>query len=434
MSYFKTEKLRLAGALAIATFLWSAGLIVAGVLLPVSAVHAVECESRVVYSVNGNTTESSEVLPAPFTHEFDSGARWEFCLSFDTHSGLVVNNLSYGPPNEPLTEVLREASLGQILFKYDEDIEASHVLSQNAIGGSNLIQTDPGFCDNGELLSVPGTAGNSNICQRERDINTMIQIRNQTPLRRHEMSLHSWAQVGVFIYQSIWRLSEDGEITPALHLQGRLARFTADRRYGTPVNGHDRLASNATVVTNWRLDFNIGGSTSADVIEEIEFPGLAAENALRRPLVSREVTTESFRSVDRDLFRGWLIRDSEISAVENGATRIGYYLDPQTSGYAYQSRRYNWPTFDLAVTRANGCERLASFNPGRADGCGISLDFYTNGEALANQDSVVWFSLARHLVPRSEDTPAIGSLAAEFKMIPFDWSRYTPFNPPVDEP
>ncbi len=409
------------------------GLFALFYLLPTTTALAVDCEARQVYSVSGNQTQITQVQPDSFTHEFESGARWEFCLSFDTHNGLVINNLSYGAPNEPLLEVLREASLGQILFKYDEDIEGSHVLSDNAIGTTDLLQAGPGFCDNGDLLSVPGPTTDSNICRRQRELNTMIQMRNVTPLPRHEMSLHSWSQVGTFIYQSIWRFSEDGEITPALHLQGRLSRFTADRRYGTPVAGNERLASNATVVANWRLDFNIGGDTSPDVIEEIEFPGLAGVDALRRPLVSREVTNESFRRVDRDLFRGWLIRDSQISAIENGTTRIGYYLDPQTSGYSYQSRRYNWPSFDVAVTRANHCERLASFNTGRADGCAISLDFYTNGEVLSNQDSVVWFSLARHLVPRSEDSPAIGSLAAEFKMIPFDWSRYTPFNPPIDE-
>lgn len=435
-----------------------AALIICAALLPLSVAQAVDCQSRLVYSVNGNDTQTTQVMPTAVTHEFDSGARWEYCLSFDTHSGLVFNNLSYAAPDEPLREILSEASLGQILFKYDEDTEASHVLSDNEIGAADLMPTGPGFCDDGALVSVPGTHGSSNICQRQRAVNTMIQINDNTPVIRHEMSVHSWAQVGTFIYQSIWRFSEDGEITPALHLQGRLSRFTADRRYGTPINGRDRFASHATLVANWRLDFNIGGNSSPDVIEEIEFPGIVSIDGLRRPISRLEVLTESFRRVDRDLFRGWLIRDSEISSVEvadteappsgigisntptisapvgNGSTRIGYYLDPQTSGYSYLSRRYNWPTFDLAVTRANDCERLASFNTGRAGGCAISLDFFANGESLANEDTVVWFSLVRHLVPRSEDTPAIGSLAAEFKMIPFDWSRYTPFDPPANQP
>lgn len=395
--------------------------------------HAADCEPRLVYSANATPSLATEVQPLPVTHEFESGARWDFCLSFDTHSGLVLSNLAYGAPAEPLRQVLNEASLGQILFKYDEDLVASHVLSENAIGATDLMQTGPGFCDDGSWLSVPGTGNTGNVCQRHRDINNLTQVRNETPLRRRELSLHSWAQIGTLIYQSIWRLSEDGEITPALHFQGRLARYTDDARYGSPIAGSERLASHATVVANWRLDFDIGGDNANDRIEEIEFPGVMFE-ALSRPISRLPLTTESLRRVDRDLFRGWLISDSEISSAVDGVTRIGYYLDPQTSGYAYQSRRYNWPNYDLVVTRNNPCERLASFNSGRAGGCGISLDFYTNGEPIANEDFVIWFSLARHLVPRSEDYPAIGSLAAEFKMIPYDWSAYTPFNPPVDEP
>ena len=412
------------------------GLLLAAALVSTlfaGVAHAADCEPRLVYSANATPALATEVQPVPITHEFDSGARWDFCLSFDTHSGLVLGNLAYGAPAEPLRRVLNEATLGQILFKYDEDIDASHVLSEHAIGAGNLMQTDPGFCDSGSWLSVPGPANTGNVCQRQRDINNLTQVRNETPLRRRELSLHSWARVGTLIYQSIWRLSEDGEITPGLHLQGRLARYTDDVRYGSPINGRERLASHATVVANWRLDFDIGGNNANDRIEEIEFPGVMFE-ALSRPINRLPLTTESLRQVDRDVFRGWLISDSEISSAVNGITRIGYYLDPQTSGYAYRSRRYNWPNYDLVVTRDNPCERLASFNTGRAGGCGISLDFYTNGESITDGDFVVWFSLARHLAPRSEDYPAIGSLAAEFKMIPYDWSAYTPFSPPVDEP
>jgi len=108
---------------------------------------------------------------------------------------------------------------------------------------------------------------------------------------------------------------------------------------------------------------------------------------------------------------------------------MGYYLDPQSSGFDFVSRQDNWASFDLSVTRAEPCERFASNNTSVIVDCGNSLDQFVNGESITGEDTVVWFSLARQLLPKAEDYPVISTREASFKLIPFDWSASTPFTP-----
>jgi len=365
-----------------------------------------------------------------YVYQFDSGARWSLCWHMEQTSGLTLTQVHYAAPNEPMRQVLEQASLGQILFKYDEATSYRHLLSDTGLGGTNTLDPSSNYCNDGELVNG-SVAQDETICVKQRDLNLMIQLRQETPIRRHQVSLHSWSSIDNFIYQTIWQLSEDGEIQPVVEVSGQLARFTDDQRFGSPV-GNDRFASNATFLFNWRLHFNIDGSESRDVVEEIQFP-FNVTNVVRRPFTSRAIETETYRNVDREQFRGWLVSDSVTSsAVDNTLdTRIGYYLDPQPSGFSYISRQHNWALFDLALTRSRPCEQLASINvqnPDNEPACAGNLDFYTDGESLNGAQIVAWYSLARHLTPDREDFPAIGSLRAAFKLIPFDWSAQTPFS------
>jgi len=336
-----------------------------------------------------------------YNYQFDSGARWSLCWHMEQTSGLTLTQVHYAAPNEPMRQVLQQASLGQILLKYDEQTSYRHLLSDTGLGGTNVLDPSGNFCSDGELLNSSVEADET-ICVKQRDLNLMIQLRQETPIRRHQVSLHSWSSIDNFIYQTLWQLSEDGEILPVIEVSGQLARFTDDSRFGSPV-GNNRLASNATFLFNWRMHFNIDGDESRDIVEEIQFP-FNVTNIVRRPFTSRVIETETFRDVDREQFRGWLISDSVASsAVDNTLdTRIGYFLDPQPSGFSYISRRHNWALFDLALTRSRSCEQLASINvqnPNNEPACAGNLDFYTDGESLDGAQIVAWYSLARHLTP-----------------------------------
>jgi len=166
---------------------------------------------------------------------------------------------------------------------------------------------------------------------------------------------------------------------------------------------------------------------------------------------ARPLLVESFRQVNRERFRGWRISD-----VSSGA---GYYLDPLDSAQSWTDRTRDWSRFDLALTRANACERLADANPGTltspghshdmttgatdasgaagtidatdtdtaADGCGTSLDEFVNGESLNDAPEVIWFSRTRNWLPRPEDRPFISSVRIGMELLPFDWTTSSPF-------
>lgn len=360
-----------------------------------------------------------------FMHQFDSGARWEFCWHIDERAGLTISNLHYGPPAEASTKILESASLAQILVKYDEDANAEHVLSGTGLGGQNHMLPSSISCQAGDTLLDNSGSG---VCAGLRDLNILTSVRRSAALRRHELSIQALSRVGTHIYEQVWRFSEDGEITPSVRVNGELSRFTNNQQYGTAVTNTGPFAANATLLFTWRLDFNIGGTPNDDIVEQLEFVPYVS-NVVRRSMTTRTLDIESFHKVHRTRFRGWLIRDTNISSGANGTTHIGYYLDPQSSGFDYVSRRNNWALFDLAITREQPCERFASGNSNKTHNCDDSLDQFVNGETLTNQNPVVWFSLARQLLPKSEDFPAITTREARFKLIPFDWSASTPFTP-----
>jgi len=381
-----------------------------------------------------------------FEHRFDSGAAWSLCWYIDDAAGLTITDLHYAAPAEQARQLIEQASIGQILLKYDEDISYSHLLSDRGLGGTHIMQPTTGFCDaSNQIVSTANPE--HRICTRFRDLNLMIQLRDETPQRRHEISLHSWSRIDNFIYQTIWRFSEDGEFRPSVEISGKVSRFTDDERFGSLIGNaapaYDdgdgvRLASNATFLISWRLHFDLNGDSVNDQIHEVEFP-IEQTDAVRRPIALRLMETEELRKVDRELFRGWRISDEAISSSQDTqrATRIAYYLDPQPSGFEYAGRRHNWTLFDIAVTRFNNCEQLSSNNSSansvNAD-CADNIDFYTDGEALSGDSTVVWFNLARHFAPDREDYPAIRARQASFGILPYDWSAHTPFNPRSESP
>ncbi len=361
---------------------------------------------------------------------FDTGSRWEMCWHVDEQAGLVLSRLFYGAPNEPLRQVLDSASVAQILFKYDKDVQALHLLSDEGLGGPQLLDVAQEQCRDGEIRA---NAQNQLICTQVRQINHLNKLRVGESRKRHELSLQAWSKIGTHIFQQTWRLSEDGEIAPAVIFSGRMNQFTTDSRFGIKLRHTDSYAASATLLVNWRLDFNINSTPHNDLVDEIEFPAIETD-VVKRPITIRQLSTETSRTTRPEYFRGWRVADAEHSSGDaNGlsaTTRIGYYLDPQAAGYSFRSPTENWAESDFHLTTRKACEKLASANRIAGSQCADNLDDYVNNESLAGADTVVWFSLSRRFTPTLEDFPAIAATEISFKLMPFDWSAHTPFSPP----
>lgn len=370
-----------------------------------------------------STAYSQTCAGQSITHQFESGARWQMCWHIDDRAGLTLSDVAYGPPQEAVRTVLKSASVAQILLKYDEDRVATHVLTESGLGSLNHVSANALSCVNGTVHSGSNGAA---VCVKVKNKNSMTSLRRSVSKRRHELSLYANSEVGVQSFEQVWRFSEDGEITPALRFGGELERFTQQAQYGSVINRAGLLAANASLLYTWRLDFSIANTPHNDLVEQIEFIPHET-NVVRRSIDTRLLEVESLHKVNRDRFRGWLIKDADIFAGSSGITRIGYYLDPQVSGFDFVNRTNNWANFDLAVTRQRDCEWLASGNVLEDTDCADNLDEFVNGEPLSGEDVALWFSLARGFVPKAEDYPAISTREASFKLIPFDWSASTPF-------
>ncbi len=363
------------------------------------------------------------VLASKLEHQFDSGARWQMCWHIDPQVGLSLSNIAYGAPQEPVRKVMQSASLAQILLKYDEDKSATHVLAEHGLGLSRHRRANAVNCSDGEIHANDNEFG---ICVKLRNKNSLTSLRRSVSKRRHELSLYAFSIAGSQSFEQVWRFSEDGQIIPTVRLGGELDRFTYLEQYGSPVKNLMPFAANASLLYTWRLDFNIADTPNNDLVEQVEFVPHETD-VIRRSIDISLIQLESFHKVNRQRFRGWLIKDADISSGSSGTTRIGYYLDPQSSGFDFASRTLRWANFDLAVSRKRLCERLASFNELTNAGCGNSLDDFINGESLLGEDVTVWFSLAKQFLPSAEDYPAISTKEAGFTLTPFDWSASTPF-------
>lgn len=396
--------------------------------LPATGMASIACE-RSDTATDKNSLHSAEATALEY--QFESGAMWTLCWHIDNNAGLVLSDVYYGAPGDVPQKILDAASLSQVLFKYDEDTNSSHLVSEFGFGGASFIDVESQSCTSGTWLQG---IHDHQICQRVRQINPMTKVRRHHSIQRHEMSLHSWSQIGAHRFQLIWRLTEDGEIKPQLILSGKITRYTDNSNYGVRLGDSSLYASTATLLTNWRLDFNINGTALNDHVDEIEFIPSNGD-ALTRSIVVKQLMKESIRQTNNETFRGWRISDAEHSSGElsgTSQTRIGYYLDPQPAGFRVINSNEPWTAGDFAVTVRRTCEKFASNNRHDDEECADSLDGFIGAETLDAADTVVWFSVSRHFTPRLEDLPAISSVKLGFSLIPFDWSAYSPFSPPEE--
>lgn len=153
---------------------------------------------------------------------FESGTHWHLCWHIAEHAGLVLSDVFYGAPDKPAVRLLDSAPLAQLLFKYDEDTDPTHVLSESGLGGTRYITPVTEDCHDGDLLTH---TDEHQICMTSRYRNLMTKVRNGDSFGRHEVILESWSKIDNNIYKQAWSLSEDGEITPSITLSGRLSRF-----------------------------------------------------------------------------------------------------------------------------------------------------------------------------------------------------------------
>ena len=358
-------------------------------------------------------------------HSFSSGASWSLCASVNDAHGLSISSVHYRAPGDSSRAVLDTAHLGQLLLHYHDSPTAepqvgpsiqsaeSNRDANNLSSGSTVAFTD--LTCNGERL---GTMDQPNtLCAVVKDNRTLAKYAQRPSLHSQSWELASAFARDALIWTVAVTFTEDGQIRPAVRVSGRTSRTSDDDRYSSTGASALPALTRATVLSTWRMVFNLDTET-ADRVEQFDFP-LDTSRGNRRPMQVTAVNTESLQNIDRENFRGWRVVD---------ASGAGYYLDPANSGFSYTSQSLNWAQFDMAFTRLDACERHALLNTSSPDTpCGTSLDDFVNGESLENGTPVLWYSQMRNLNLTLEDWPVISELSLTFDLLPFDWTGSSPF-------
>lgn len=365
-----------------------------------------------------------------FEIAFDSGAGWQGCWRVDPIGGLTLSSVHYQTPDGNSRHALAELGLGGVLLHYDKNDSSQELLTQRGA----MITGQP-VCAG---TTVASSDSLTTLCRTPFDAGHLLRYQNRQVKRQAGVRLSHAAKLGSFDWSVSYELLEDGTVRPGSTLSGRLGQFTDNPQHGNDILGADAadaikpFAATATVVTNWRVDVSIGETFDNDIVEQFDFT--SDNTSFDRRLMSQQtLNVETLRRTDPERFRKWRVYDAELSASTDGVneTRVGYLLDPQPQSYRYRSNTINFAQFDLMVTVNNACERFILNNRSVYPDCADALDRFINGQLLADEDPVLWFSITRRIDPTLNDWPTLQPRKSQFSLIPFDWSQNSPFEQAV---
>lgn len=356
---------------------------------------------------------------------FANGAEWEMCWERRNREGVVFFDVHYTTTSGVRRKIFYQANVAQIHVPYDDDGSRFHDVSDFGLGTTeNLNDLSPSDCPGGTRLI---DSGKRVICRALHG----NELRNATgsDSRQGEfLSLFSVSHVGAYNYIPMWTFFDDGTIEIGMGATGTLQRYDNQPEYGWSINDTSSPVGISHLHNYyWRLDFDIVGNGSDDVVEEIEFVAEDGTNRTRARVVT-EFDTEVARSVSGETKRFWRVKD--VSALNIEGVPISYEILPLETGHRDTGPSFEPFTFnDVYVTKSRACEKFASHNPADGPGgCAANGDVssFVNGESLLGEDPVVWFGITFHHIPRDEDEPFMHAHWNRFQLAPRDWSNPAP--------
>lgn len=353
-----------------------------------------------------------------------NGAKWDMCWSHSKNQGISYHHVFYTPKNASRRMVLFDASIAQIHVPYDDNGARFHDVSDFGLGddgnsNDNLVGLNATECPNGTLGYFNNKAA---VCHRT--LSNGSAYRKGTSRKSSELlKVFSVSKVGQYIYGIEWNFHDDGRIKPSIVATGALQRFseTADQSHGWLVDSGNRVGLGHMHNFYWRLDFDIDGTGTNDIVQEINHDVWQG----KRYKVITDFSNETARSVSPSTLRSWLVKDG--SATNRKGHKISYEIRLDEAG-----QRETGPSFepftnnDFYVTRSQDCELFASHNAS-VNNCNTNnLSEFVNGESIVNQDIVAWVGVSFYHMPRSEDAPKMDAHVSGFQLIPRDWHTTSP--------
>lgn len=341
---------------------------------------------------------------------FANGSTWDFCWEFDSNVGIVLSDIHYTTTRGLRRRMMKSVSLAQLDLMLSD---GSQTIRQIGNMGANSQPLNSSDCPDGLIVDD----ANSDACVAIRARGYASKYYSEQS-QGQVMSLSIRAERASGIYVQRMQFYDDGTFEGHIGHGGNAKYTNNDQQFGWPVSGVSggSVITGFTVNAVWRIDTDIGESGDDDSVEIIEI--VPSSDRRKKNLVIRAANTEFASDINPNLKRSWRVLDRGI--LNNDSHPVSLHLEAMDSGHLFKAPALaTWSSNDVYVTRYNGCEQLASRNPG---GCASGIEQFVNGESIASADVVLWYRSSFYRLPRSEDRAGFVPGWSGFRLTPRDWT------------
>lgn len=392
-----------------------------------------------------NTAKDAPAAAAPgcsadyrIEQTVDGGTTWRMCWHYNTNAGLVLDNISYQPKNEPKPiPVLTSARLAQVHVPYD-DGENEYQDITGATFGTDLVPLKPAECPGGTIKTVKVGSSSPIPGGKVKGLCTTTRARGHayrmTPdlysnpnkvyqAQGKDLLIYTVNQASWYEYITEWRFSSDGTITSNVGATGSLSPsdYNGTDGRGWPIGkGASDYAESHSHNVSWRLNFGLDGSPKSKVEQY--------DSKVTRPTGNGQPKTKTTRTpVTKELIgdvkgmRWWRVV-STAGKNSDGHPR-SYEIVP---GHSVKHPGRNYSNHDVYFTEYKKCEKYTSDN--LSENCGPkSVDKWVNGQTLKHP--ITWVNIGFHHVARDEDQQPMPVHWQGFSLAPRDVTAMNPLTP-----
>jgi len=352
------------------------------------------------------------------TAQFDNGAAWEMCWDSRLRENIVLSDAHFQPAQGTPYSVFSSLRLSQLHVTYDDSNVTYNDVTQFGLGAGYIRTLTSDDCPNGQLIDIGGSPG---LCTMQSTENDSYSTASENR-KSQSLTVFSVSQVGAYTYLVTWKFFADGSVQPSVGAAGALQRSSDDEqsKFGRKLEGvPDKSWLSHTHNYYWRMDFDLGESSTDDVVSEINFN---VDSDGRRARERDVFELEAARAIAPETMRSWMINDKTASD-----TAAGYLIEPVNHGHRHVDEENDaFTEYDFFVTRQNDCERFVSENAKFNPDCDENILQFVNDESLQSEDVVLWHRVSFHHVPRNEDRQVMHSHWDGFVMEARNLSQQTP--------
>lgn len=209
----------------------------------------------------------------------DGGTTWRMCWHYNTLSGLVLDDVSYQPKDEPKPiAVLTSARLAQVHVPYDDGENEYDDVTGTDFGYA-LQNLKPGECPGGTIktVKVPDRGDVQGLCTTTRARGHAYRLNDDESTggsgkvytaQGKDLLVYTVNKASWYEYITEWRFSSDGTITSNVGATGSISPYDYNGTDGKgwPIGkGARAYAESHAHNVFWRLNFGLDGSPKSKV-------------------------------------------------------------------------------------------------------------------------------------------------------------------------